>query len=288
MDKKRLKRLLRCVLGLTALGVAACDGTSAPSASAIDAGELAQVEFPVGEMVVGGRFKIKEIVDGDTVTLSNGRDVRMVGTQAPKLPLGRRNFEAWPLGDAAKDQLEALADEQEVTLYFGGRDVDRHGRWLAHLVRTDELWLQGAMLEAGFARVYTFDDNRGAIRAMLQAESIARAANRGIWAHPYYAIRTPEELSTASLDFLNTFQIVTGTVVSTGEGGGRLFINFSEDWSTDFTAVITPGAARRYSDAPEFDRNRLDGAKIELRGWIEINNGPTIEISHPEQIVYLP
>lgn len=38
---------------------------------------------------VGPQVRIKAIVDGDTVELERGPDVRMVGTQAPKLPLGR-------------------------------------------------------------------------------------------------------------------------------------------------------------------------------------------------------
>lgn len=271
------------------LCLAACDVPAAPGdvRNGASSGVSNQVRFPIETMVAGGRHAVSNVVDGDTVTLKSRRDVRMVGTQAPKLPLGRANFKAWPLGDAAKDHLETLADGQDVTLYFGGREVDRHNRWLAHMVREDGLWLQGAMLEAGYARVYTFPDNRGGIRAMLQAEAIGRARKRGIWTHPYYKVRSPEELEAAGGDFLNTYQIVRGRVISTGEAGGRIFINFGGDWSTDFTAVIERGAQRRYRDADEFDRDKLDGARIELRGWIESNNGPSVDITHPEQIVFL-
>lgn len=277
---------LACAALLCAQG---CDVPAAPDLQADGAGRgvTNQVRFPVEKMVPGGRHAIIDVVDGDTVTLKTRRDVRMVGTQAPKLPLGRANFEAWPLGDAAKDYLEDLAGGQSVTLYFGGREVDRHNRWLAHMVRADGLWLQGAMLEAGYARVYTFPDNRGGIRAMLQAEAIARDNQRGIWNHPYYKVRQPKELEGALDTYLNTYQIVRGRVASTGEAGGRIFINFGGDYKTDFTAVIERTARRRYGDAAEFDRDRLEGAMIELRGWIERNNGPSVDISHPEQIVYL-
>lgn len=285
---------LIAIAGLAA-GLLACDvpaardvsGTAGASRNNTTQGDVTQVRFPREDMVVGASHAVIEVVDGDTVTLKTGRDVRMVGTQAPKLPLGRPNFEAWPLGDAAKDHLERLADGRKVTLYFGGREVDRHDRWLAHIVRDDGLWLQGAMLEAGYARVYTFPDNRSGIRAMLEAESIARAKAIGIWTHPYYAIRTPRELEKDPKAFENTYQIVRGRVSGTGEAGGRVFVNFSDDWSTDFTAVIGRSALRRYDDAPEFARSKLDGALIELRGWIERNNGPSVDITHPEQIVYL-
>lgn len=284
--QRYLNNGLKIVAWLWLALLLSCDVPAAPD-SAARKGGVGQVRFPVETMVEGGVHAVIEVVDGDTVTLKTGRDVRMVGTQSPKLPLGRPNFEAWPLGGAAKSYLASLADGEKVTLYFGGREVDRHNRWLAHIVRSDGLWLQGAMLEAGYARVYTFPDNRSGIRAMLEAEAIARDMKSGIWTHPYYAIRTPQELEAAPAEFENTFQIVQGRVTGTGEAGGRVFINFSNDWSTDFTAVIGRSALRRYANAAEFDRASLEGQKIELRGWIERNNGPSLDITHPEQIVYL-
>ena len=103
-----------------------------------------------------------EIVDGDTLVLEDGRQVRLVGIQAPKLPLGRSGFEPWPLADEAKAALAELALGRELRLAYGGRKTDRHGRALAHLETADGLWVQGALLGAGLARVYTFADNRAA------------------------------------------------------------------------------------------------------------------------------
>jgi len=57
-----------------------------------------------------------EVVDGDTLLLENGTKVRLVGIQAPKLPLGRAGFEAWPLAEEAKQALEDLALGQTLTL----------------------------------------------------------------------------------------------------------------------------------------------------------------------------
>ncbi len=46
---------------------------------------------------------------------------RLVGIQAPKLPLGRPGFSTWPLAWEAKRALERLVLGQRVTLSFGGR-----------------------------------------------------------------------------------------------------------------------------------------------------------------------
>ena len=56
----------------------------------------------------GGSGRVVEVVDGDTLVLDDVRQVRLVGIQAPKLPLGRPGFEAWPLGEKSKAALEAL------------------------------------------------------------------------------------------------------------------------------------------------------------------------------------
>ena len=98
--------------------------------------------FPVQasepRLVGGERAFVSSVVDGDTVVLRDSIEgmtqIRLVGLQAPKLPLGRRGFKAWPLGEDSKSTLESLVLGQAITLKFGGRRSDRHGRILAHLL----------------------------------------------------------------------------------------------------------------------------------------------------------
>ena len=110
-------------------------------------------------------------MDGDTVVLDDGKEVRLVGIQAPKLPLNRPNFKEWPLAREAKEELEKLILNQRVTLSYGGTRTDRHGRTLAHLHTDDGVWAQGEMLSRGLARVYTFSDNRAAAPEMMALEA---------------------------------------------------------------------------------------------------------------------
>ena len=125
-----------------------------------------------------------EVVDGDTVVLSNGRQVRLVGIQAPKLPLGRPGFEKWPMADEAKQALSELVLGKNVTLAFGGQRVDRYNRLLAHLFTGDGGWVQGRLLERGLARVYSFTDNRALVKEMLNQEVASRMKRDGIWTSP--------------------------------------------------------------------------------------------------------
>lgn len=226
--------------------------------------------------------RVAEIVDGDTLILNDGREFRLVGIQAPKLPLGRVGFEAWPLAAEARTALAGLAAGRRVTPVATGAARDRHGRWLAHLERDDGLWLQGAMLEAGMARVYTFPDNRGRVPALLAAERTARAARRGIWGHPWYAIR---EAGDVARD-IGSFQLVEGRVREAATVRGRTYLNFGADYRSDFTIAVEAGDRALFEEAG-LDLEALEGRRVRVRGWVRAVNGPMIEATHPEQIEIL-
>jgi endonuclease YncB( thermonuclease family) len=226
--------------------------------------------------------RVVEVIDGDTVLLDDGHEVRLVGTQAPKLPLGRRGFVAWPLADESKAALKDLVLGRTVRRDYGGLEVDRHGRDLAHLIRDDGLWIQGAMLRAGMSRVYSFPDNRARVDDMLALEREARAERAGIWGHPFYAIRTPEAVATD----IDTFQIVEGRVAEAAVVRRRAYLNFGDDWRTDFTISVAPSDRRLFEDAG-IDLGDMTGRPVRVRGWVRDYNGPMIEATHPEQIELL-
>ncbi len=226
--------------------------------------------------------KVIKINDGDTVILKDQTRVRLVGIQAPKLPLGRKNFKGWPLGFESKKILSDLVLGKYVTLYFGGQRQDRYGRALAHLFLNDGVWVQGEMLKYGMARVYTFPDNRAITPEMLAYEQIARQNNSGIWAMDFYKAKAQE----TSEKFHNSFQLVTGIVRNIAKIRGTYYLNFGDEWKEDFTIVIKSRAARKFIKA-EIDPQNYEGKKIEVRGWLKSYNGPMIEVTHPEQLMII-
>jgi endonuclease YncB( thermonuclease family) len=230
----------------------------------------------------GETGRVVAVVDGDTLRLDSGIEVRLVGIQAPKLPLDRPNFRRWPLAEQAKAALERLALGRELRLDYGGRRRDRYGRALAHLHTRDGLWLQGQLLAEGMARVYSFRDNRALVAEMLAAERVARANRRGIWGHPYYRVLQADEAG----GHIDSFQLVEGRVRDAALVRGRLFLNFGADWKTDFTVGVEPRDLRLFERAG-IDVLQWRGRRLRVRGWIEAWNGPYIEATHPEQIELL-
>ena len=141
-------------------------------------------------------------------------------------------------------------------LSYDGLRIDRHRRVLAHLSvqrHGKRLWVQAEMLKRGLARVYTFVDNRGRAAAMLAVERAARAAGLGIWSRHFYRILSHDQAHR----FLDTFQIVEGTVVDAAMVKGRGYLNFADDWRRDFTISIAPRDIGRVP--PRRDRARHAG-----------------------------
>lgn len=236
----------------------------------------------------GPQVRIKAVVDGDTVELERGPDVRMVGTQAPKLPLGRDHVAEWPLAQAAKQLLEDLIGEggADAQLYFGGRRTDRHNRHLAHIVLPNgpdgPIWLQGTMVLSGLARVYTFADNRSLIPDLLLREHVARTQARQMWDHPYYAVRDARDVA-ALLERLNHFELVEGVVRNVAAHRERWYLNFGETWREDFTVTIDREHDPVF-EGSDMELPALDGMPVRVRGWVMEDGGPLIRVDHPEAI----
>lgn len=232
-----------------------------------------------------GTAIVIEIIDGDTVALDDGREIRLVGIQAPKLPLGQNNFTPWPLADIAKAEIKKLCMGKKVNIFTPNTSSDRHGRTLAHLVVDDgqsKFWLQGEMLARGMARVYTFSDNRVLAAEMLKLERGARKNSIGIWENPFYKI--VHQNKTEGL--IGTFQLVEGVVLNAEVVGKRAYLNFGKKWRTDFTITIEKPGLKIFSSA-NVDINSYKGKLVRVRGWIRSKNGPMIEVTHPEQIEIL-
>lgn len=241
---------------------------------------------PCAGLERGPRGTVTAVRDGDTVMLDSGEMIRLIGIQAPKLPLGRPDFEPWPLAGQAKSALEVLTLGQSVVLYYGPTRRDRHDRVLGHLVLADTgQWVQAEMIGAGMARVYSFPDNRVCLSQLLDMERDARLARRGLWHHPYYDLRDARHPDTL-LPLEGRYELVEGRVLKAERVGRRVYLNFGRVWKDDFTVVIETAGLR------QFEKSGLDPLAfadkvVRVRGWVNVLDGPRMEVTHPEQIELL-
>ncbi|MGV1013866.1 MAG: thermonuclease family protein [Methyloceanibacter sp.] len=231
---------------------------------------------------------VASVEDGETLQLTDGRVVRLIGAKAPSPPLGWRGDEPWPLVAEAKDALSALASGSEIELRFGGRRADRHDQLLAQVFVVRDgarLWLQEALVAKGLARVYSLADNAACAGELLVRETAARDKRLGVWDSWAYRIQDARDLKRLDR-LIHTYQLVEGEVVAVGEGRKWIYLNFAEDWRRDFTISVERKATPAFN-AAGIDLKSLAGKRVRVRGWLQWRNGPMIEATHPEQIELL-
>jgi micrococcal nuclease len=129
-------------------------------------------EGGTGSTYTGKNFVVKEVVDGDTIVLSDDRRVRLIGINTPEQ--GMYFF------DEAREVLEAMVLGKEVILEKDISEVDRYGRLLRY-VYMESLFVNLEMIEKGFANAYTCPPDVRYTEEFLKAEQEARSSNLGLW-----------------------------------------------------------------------------------------------------------
>jgi endonuclease YncB( thermonuclease family) len=228
---------------------------------------------------------VTRVVDGETIVLDDGKAARLIGALAPRARDADAAPGAWP---PEADAIKALSDltlGKRVKLAFSGRKLDRYGRALAQVFVIEqgrEDWVQGALLAGGYARAYGVPDSFGCARELAAHEAQARGRRLGLWSNGVYRA-LPTDHPGVIMKQRGKYVRVSGTIVSVGRTKSATYLNFSNDWRTDFTARIDK---KVLSANPEFDKSldALANKLVTVRGWIERRNGPLIDIADPSQL----
>jgi len=137
--------------------------------------------------------------------------------------------------------------------------------------------LQEILLAQGAARVAPQSADFTFIERCFRAEKAARKARLGLWGHPAYRVR-----DAASAENGWGYQIYAGVVRASAERGRRVFLNFGDDFRADFTASVARGDFRRWR--AKKDLASFVGETVEIRGYVEWINGPSIDLRHEMQL----
>jgi micrococcal nuclease len=123
--------------------------------------------------------RVRQVIDGDTITVSGVGVVRLLGVDAPEKTGGYRAAERF--GDASTTFLKKLVEGRVVRLEYDGARKDQYKRTLAYVFLEDGTLANEAIIRAGWAEVYRrFDIVRKP--QLMAAERDARSARRGMWA----------------------------------------------------------------------------------------------------------
>jgi hypothetical protein len=121
---------------------------------------------------------------------------------------------------------------------------------------------------------------------LLAAEEESRSRAAGHWADGNFEVLSTEAVERDGASLAGSFQIVEGIVKAIAEYRGRYFVNFGDDYRTDFTVTIAPADARNFRNAG-VDIETWNNAHVRVRGWLELYNGPNLSIAHPGAVEIL-
>lgn len=196
---------------------------------------------------------VQRVVDGDTLRLSDGRNVRMIGLNTPEL--GKQGRSDEPFAVAARKRLEALVAESDgrVGLRLGAESKDRYGRTLAHVFSARGENLEAQMLADGLGFQVAVAPNVNLVDCQQAAERRARQAGLGLWKRS--PVLKAEQIERSG------FALVSGRVSKVQRNRGGIWIELQDK----LVLRVAPNLLDRFDAA---SLQALKGKQIEARGWV--------------------
>lgn len=196
---------------------------------------------------------VQRVVDGDTLRLSDGRSVRMIGLNTPEL--GKKGRADEPFAVTARKRLEALvaASDGQLALLPGKESKDSYGRTLAHLYGADGANLEAQMLAEGLGFQVAVAPNVDLVICQQTAERSARQAGLGVWRQS--PVLKAEQITTSG------FAVLSGRVSKVQRNRGGVWIELQDS----VVLRVAPNVLGQFDVAA---LERLKGKQIEARGWV--------------------
>ncbi len=202
---------------------------------------------------------VSYVNDGDTVRLTDGDRVRLVGIDTPEL--GRDGSRDEPFAREAQQALRALLSESDnrVTVVDATEGEDRYGRRLSYLYLPDGRSVQAELLEQGMAMAVFVAPNLELADCLLDREREAREEDVGLWSLSAYDPGLPSAKGIP--DDVQGAAIVRGRVKSVGHSRSNVWVNLE--------GRVALKIDRDHLDHfPGWDFDELEGEVLRARGWI--------------------
>jgi micrococcal nuclease len=217
--------------------------------------------------------QVRHALDGDSLVLTDGRQVRLLGVNAPEMsPVVQ------PLARAARTLTAQLTEGRRVMLTFETDRADHYGRLLAHVQLPDGRDLEEILLRRGLGWLVAIPPDVEWVARLARAEADARAAHRGVWSVVSYEPIDAEHLTAGDTGF----HFVSGTIRSVHEGAHVFYFDL-----TPTVSILVPRDdwQRYFADAGH--PRDLRGRRIVARGWLTSHdNGLRLRVGHPAMLTW--
>lgn len=148
----------------------------------VDSTGSAQSDWPnipaLTEIVEAGesdKVTVTQVVDGDTIILSNGEYVRYTGIDTPEVFPNQECY-----AQAATERNKQLVEGKEVQLIRDISDRDKWGRLLRY-VYVDGIFVNQILVEEGYATAVVYPPDVAHAEDFTSAQNGAKALRKGLW-----------------------------------------------------------------------------------------------------------
>ncbi|MBS3906950.1 MAG: thermonuclease family protein [Syntrophaceae bacterium] len=122
--------------------------------------------------------RVKRVIDGDTLMLSNGQKVRLIGVDTPETKHPKKSVQHF--GKEAYLFTQKMVEGKEVRLEYDWREKDKYGRPLAYVYLMDGTFLNAEIIKQGYGFAYTKFPFKY-LEEFRRYEKEARENGKGLW-----------------------------------------------------------------------------------------------------------
>ena len=245
-------------------------------------GAAAARAAPCGEPASEG-LRVAGINERLEITLEDGRLLRLAGLEPPRASAhdparparARDQLRGWLMRPGLRVDLELLAAVPDRWNRLPARLFAPGGDGTPQSVAE-------ALVEAGLVRVEINAHARPCLRILLALKGKARQGGLGLWRDPAFAVAPAADREALALQ-AGQMLLVQGRVSGTGSTATRFYVNFGPIRTIDFAASVGRINVAAFEKSGVF-LSSLTGKVARVRGLLETQFGPQIELADPEAI----
>ncbi len=197
------------------------------------------------------RVEIEQVIDGDSVKLSDGQQLRLIGVNTPEIKTSD------PLAKEAGHYLRQLLKSGTAYLRKGEQKKDRYGRMLAHLYLDDGKNVEALMLEQGLGFLVAIPPNLSLLPCQKAVRDKARVNKAGVWGLAEYSGISSHHFKADDAGFSR----VVGRLESITQS--------KKHWWLQLDGLVVLRIAKKDQSAFDLDALKaMQGKKILASGWV--------------------
>ncbi len=229
-------------------------------------------------------LRVEKVTDGDTLTLSSGEKLRLIGIDTPEITTkerGQFRYNPQPFALEAKNLVQQLAEGQKVRIEYDLVRRDVYGRSLGYCFiqgKSGEVFLNKQLLEEGFAVLLTIPPNIKYADTFVEAQTNARQKKKGIWG-TYEAVHAQD-----AHRFINQIRRVEGVILDGYCDKKKIYLLFDTSAKQSTKIIIYKNALESFTRQHIDPLSYYKGKRVEVTGRIRKQGGVSIGVSSPSQI----